>query len=202
MGDLVNLIAGRVLAIVELMSKSKDEVYISVDVEASGPIPGEYSMLSIGACEVANLNNGFYKELQPISEKYVKKALDVCGLSMEELRKSGTSPYEAMREFADWTMWTAGERKPIFVGYNAGFDWSFINYYFIRFTGENPFGVSSLDIKSVWLGMTGSSWSGTSKTQVKRKLGIDVEHTHNALDDAKEQAVIFQKMIGRLPVGG
>jgi ribonuclease T len=180
------------------MSKSKDEVYISVDVEASGPIPGEYSMLSIGACEVANLNNGFYKELQPISEKYVKKALDVCGLSMEELGKSGTSPHEAMREFTDWTMRTAGERKPIFVGYNAGFDWSFINYYFIRFTGENPFGVSSLDIKSVWLGMTGTSWSGTSKTQVKRKLGIDAEHTHNALDDAKEQGVIFDKMLRRL----
>ena len=186
----------------ELMSNPKDEVYISVDIEASGPIPGEYSMLSIGACEVGNVDNCFYVELQPISEKYVEQALVVCGLSMDELRKSGRPPGEGIGEFADWTKRTGKARKPVFVGYNAGFDWSFINYYFIRFTGENPFGVSSLDIKSVWLGMTGSSWSGTSQTQVKRKLGIDAEHTHNALDDAKEQAVIFQKMLGRLPVGG
>lgn len=181
------------------MSKPKEEAFISVDVEASGPIPGEYSMLSVGACEVGKVNDGFYAELQPISEKYVKEALEVCGLSMEKLRETGMSPYEAMRKFAEWTEWTAKERRPVFVGYNAGFDWSFVNYYFVRFAGENPYGVSALDIKSVWLGMTGSSWSGTSKTRVKRNLGIVAEHTHNALDDAKEQAIIFQKMIGRLP---
>jgi DNA polymerase III epsilon subunit-like protein len=173
---------------------SKSEVYISVDIEASGPIPGEYSMLSVGACPVDDIENGFYVELQPISEKYVKKALQVCGLSMEELRIKGLSPYEGMRRFAEWTKWTAKDRKPVFVGYNAGFDWSFVNYYFIRFAGANPYGVSSLDIKSVWLGMTGSSWSETSKTDVKRALGVKLEHTHNALDDAKEQAIIFEKI--------
>ncbi|SSH65668.1 Uncharacterised protein [Klebsiella pneumoniae] len=32
------------------------EIFVSVDVEASGPIPGKYSMLSIGACgNAANL---------------------------------------------------------------------------------------------------------------------------------------------------
>jgi DNA polymerase III epsilon subunit-like protein len=179
------------------LKSREDEIYISVDVKASGPIPGEYSMLSVGACEVGKANNGFYAELQQISEKYVKEALEVCGLSMENLRKTGMSPHEAMRKFAEWTKWTAGGRRPVFVGYNAGFDWSFVNYYFIRFAGENPYGVSSLDIKSVWLGMTGSSWSGTSKTHVKRNLGIDAEHTHNALDDAKEQAIIFEKMQDR-----
>ena len=28
------------------------DTYISVDIEASGPVPGEYSMLSLGACVV------------------------------------------------------------------------------------------------------------------------------------------------------
>ena len=28
------------------------EVFISVDVETAGPIPGEYSLLTIGACDV------------------------------------------------------------------------------------------------------------------------------------------------------
>jgi ribonuclease T len=30
----------------------KKECLISVDVETSGPIPGDYSMLSLGACVV------------------------------------------------------------------------------------------------------------------------------------------------------
>ncbi|WP_268747167.1 hypothetical protein [Sphingobium sp. Ant17] len=30
----------------------KREIFVSVDVETAGPIPGEYSLLSIGACSV------------------------------------------------------------------------------------------------------------------------------------------------------
>lgn len=53
-----------------MASKLKDEEFISVDIEASGPIPGEYSMLSIGACQVDNIDNAFYVELRPISNAY------------------------------------------------------------------------------------------------------------------------------------
>ena len=28
------------------------EIFVSVDVETAGPIPGEYSLLAIGACAV------------------------------------------------------------------------------------------------------------------------------------------------------
>ena len=38
------------------------ETYISVDVEAAGPIPGAYSLLAIGACVVGNINKTFYIE--------------------------------------------------------------------------------------------------------------------------------------------
>src|SRR5438132_5519121 len=178
-----------------LMKRHRDEIYISVDIEASGPIPGEYSMLSLGACEVGNSDKNFYAEIQPISESFVKEALDVCGLSLEKLMKTGITPHDAMRKFADWINRIAGESKPVFVGYNAAFDWSFVNYYFIRFTGDNPFGVSALDIKSVWLGITRSSWLGTTKNKIKRHLDIKIEHTHNALDDAKEQAKILEKAL-------
>ena len=178
------------------MSKSKDEVYISVDIEASGPIPGEYSMLSIGACEVGNTEKNFYIEIKPISEQFLKEALDVCGFSLEEMKKTGTEPHDAMRRFSEWIKWIAEGRKPVFVAYGLGFDWSFVNYYFIRFTGENPFSISGIDIKSVWLGRTKCSWQKTSKTDVKRALDVHLDHTHNALDDAKEQAAIFEKMLG------
>ena len=41
---------------------SVKEVYISVDIEAAGPVPGEYSMLSIGATVVGDLEAWFYAE--------------------------------------------------------------------------------------------------------------------------------------------
>jgi hypothetical protein len=43
------------------------EVFISVDVETAGPIPGDYSLLSIGACVVDEPSQTFSCELQPIN---------------------------------------------------------------------------------------------------------------------------------------
>jgi DNA polymerase III epsilon subunit-like protein len=180
------------------MKNHGNEVFISVDIEASGPIPGEYSMLSVGACEVGKTDKSFYVEIQPTSDKFVKEALDVCGLSMEELKEKGLSPHEAMRKFSDWIALTANGRRPVLVGYSTGFDWSFVNYYFIRFHGSNPFGISGIDIKSVWFGRSDRTWGDTSKTHVKRALGLVLAHTHNALEDAREQAIIFEEILAEI----
>ena len=40
----------------------------------------------------------------------------------------------------------------MFVGFNASFDWSFVNWYFHKFVGTNPFGVAALDIKAYYMG--------------------------------------------------
>jgi hypothetical protein len=43
--------------------------YVMVDVEADGPIPGDYSMICFGAVIVApELKRSFYGRLKPISE--------------------------------------------------------------------------------------------------------------------------------------
>jgi len=42
-----------------------DVKYIAVDVEASGPTPARYSILSLGACVVGDTQKRFYRELQP-----------------------------------------------------------------------------------------------------------------------------------------
>ncbi|MGI0036676.1 MAG: 3'-5' exonuclease [Nitrososphaera sp.] len=178
-----------------MMSSDSKVVYISVDTEASGPISGEYSMLSVGACKVGDMDKNFYVELKPISEKFTKEAIRVCGLDMQVLKEKGADPQEAMSRFAQWVGTVAAEKKPVFVGFNAGFDWSFVNYYFVRFLGKNPFGVSRIDIKSVWFGKKSCEWMQTYKKRIKRALALDIPHTHNALDDAKEQAIIFKKII-------
>jgi ribonuclease T len=186
---------------------SKSVTYISVDIECSGPIPVEYSMLSLGACVVGyedNNNNkdndyyNFYIEIQPLSDNYVKEALEIAGLSMQELKLKAAEPKEAMKKFADWIAKVLGDKKkPIFVASPIAFDWCFVNYYFIKFLSYNPFGVSGIDLKSVWIGKTNSKWHVTTIDDIKKKLGLEnIAHTHNALEDAKEQSTIFRKMMG------
>ena len=59
--------------------------YIMVDVEADGPIPGDYSMISFGIVVVEPaLNKMFYGQLKPISDRWIPEALAVSGFSREE----------------------------------------------------------------------------------------------------------------------
>ena len=49
--------------------------YIMVDIEADGPIPGDYSMVCFGAIVVEpTLERTFYGKLRPVSEKWVPEA--------------------------------------------------------------------------------------------------------------------------------
>lgn len=47
------------------------------------------------------------------------------------------------------------------------------------------------------MGQKNCEWAATSKAAIKRTLGINIPHTHNALDDAREQAAIFERMLGQ-----
>jgi len=51
-----------------------------------------------------------------------------------------------MREYLVWLKALPG--KPVFVAYPAAFDFLFVYWYLIRFTGESPFSHSALDIKT------------------------------------------------------
>ena len=82
--------------------KAGKEIFVSVDIEASGPIPGKYSMLSIGACLTSNPAEQFSCLLKPISQEFVPAALDVTGLSLKKLWEDGLEPSDAMRLFKVW----------------------------------------------------------------------------------------------------
>lgn len=171
----------------------KRELFVSVDVEASGPIPGEYSLLSIGACNVDKPDQTFLCELKPVSRKADPKALEISGFSLERLEKSGRDPKLAMESFAAWleSLRSANDSL-VFVGFNAPFDWSFINYYFHKFTGGNPFGFAGLDIKAYYMGVTGCSWSDTRSSVIDAALRPSRRSDHTALHDAQYQAELFR----------
>jgi len=170
------------------------EVYISVDVEAAGPVPPTYSLLSIGAVAVDKPDSTFYVEIQPINANFVPAAMDVVGRTLEQFQKTGIPPIEAMTTFREWTDAIARDAKPVFVGFNATFDWAFINFYFQEYLRENPFGIGGIDIKAFYMGLSGCAWEDTKSSKIPSKFKGTSRHTHNALDDAIEQAEMFQLM--------
>ncbi len=172
------------------------ECYVSVDVETSGPAPFLYSLLAIGACLVFDPAQRFYIELRPLSTAAVPEATRVHQLSMERLAAEGVPPAEAMAHFADWLQSVVPEDKtPLFVGFNAAFDWMFVNDYFHRFLGYNPFGHAPLDVKSFYMGISGRRWCETSMHQLALRYLGGCRLTHHALEDALIQAELFRELL-------
>jgi DNA polymerase III epsilon subunit-like protein len=178
------------------MCLEHDECFISVDVEAAGPDPGSYSLLSIGACLVSDPDQSFYIELKPTMMNATEEALTISGFSLEALNSEGVPPKEAIQRFATWLeQVNQSGGRPVFVAFNAAFDWMFVNNYFHRYLGRNPFGHAALDIKAFFMGLTGSKWSETAMRHAGGWFGEEVHLTHNALHDARDQARLFQKML-------
>ena len=154
--------------------------YIMVDIEADGPIPGDYSMISFGAVLVDDqLDKTFYGRLKPVSDRYIPEALVVSGHSREETL-SFEDPRKVMLEFAEWIKATCKD-SPIFISDNNGFDWMFICWYFHHFIGKNPFGFSSQNLGSLYKGIVKDT---TKNFKHLRKT----KHTHHPVDDAKGNA--------------
>lgn len=185
----------------------KPSLYISVDIEADGPIPGPYSMLSMGAA-VAGVQDAdgfipadpeqrtFYRELRPISEEFVPEALTVSGLDRERLRTEGTEPVAALTEFSAWVREVSAGAQPVMTGYPASYDWTFLYWYLIRFTGASPFGHSGcLDMKTLYATKAGLPLRAVAKGTMPRELLSRRRHTHHALDDAIEQAELFANLM-------
>ena len=159
---------------------------IMVDVEADGPIPGDYSMICFGAVVVeASLSKTFYAQLRPISEHWIPEALAVSGFSREET-KSFNDPADVMQAFSEWIS-ANGNGRPFFISDNNGFDWQFINWYFHHFMGHNPFGHSSTNLGSLYKGMVKDTFKSFKHLR-------QTPHTHHPVDDAKGNAEVLLQM--------
>jgi len=164
--------------------------YIMVDIEADGPIPGDYSMISFGAIVVEQgLNKTFYGKIKPISDKFIPDALKVSGFTREDTLRFD-DPVQVMKNFETWVNNNGGQR-PMFISDNNGFDWQFINWYFHHFIGRNPFVFSSTNLGSLYKGLSGN-------VRYNFKHLRKTKHTHHPVDDAKGNAEAFLYMIDKM----
>ncbi|HVT25791.1 MAG TPA: 3'-5' exoribonuclease [Rhizomicrobium sp.] len=180
------------------------DAYFSADVETDGPIPGPYSLLSFALVYAGTFDGKtfrrpksydevFYKELKPISDLYEPEALRVNGLDRHKLCVEGSSPQKAMTEAYSWVCKLAGTSKPVLVAYPLSFDWTWLYWYFVRYSQHgSPFEYSRcFDIKTAIAVKTHVPISEAGRSRLQPDLMSKRIHTHHALDDAIEQAEIF-----------
>lgn len=166
---------------------------IVVDVEADGPIPNKYSMVSFGAVVVEdNLDKTFYGETKPVSDLWLPDALAVSGFSREDHLKFD-DPIVTMTNFKNWLKENSVD-KPVFISDNLAFDWQWINYYFHYYLNENPFGHSGRRIGDLYCGM---KYDMRKNSEWKKKYR-KTSHDHNPVNDAlgNAEAILEFKKLG------
>ncbi|WP_444929705.1 hypothetical protein ACJJIF_18225 [Microbulbifer sp. SSSA002] len=175
---------------------TKPEIYISTDIEADGPIPGPHSMLSFAsAAYTANkqLLSTFSANLEalpnatahPDTQAWWDKNPEAWNACRQDLQH----PKQAMQNYVAWLKQLPG--KPVFVGYPAAYDFMFVYWYLMNFSGESPFSHSALDIKSYAMAVLKAEFRETAKRKMPKHWFDKLPHTHVALDDAIEQGALF-----------
>ncbi len=182
------------------MSANKPEIYVSTDIEADGQIPGPHSMLSFGSAAYladktlvdtfsANLELLPDAEGDPRTMRWWRSQPEAWAACRTDPRP----PEEVMPEYDAWVRHLPG--KPVFVAYPAGFDFTFVYWYLMRFVGRSAFSYSALDIKTFAMAVLGSRYRQTTKRNMPRRWFDDLPHSHIALDDAIEQGALFCNML-------
>jgi hypothetical protein len=179
------------------------EIYVSTDIEADGPIPGPYSMLSFAsAAYMADkiLVDTYYANLETLpgatQHPDTMRWWEGHPKAWEASRQDTRPAEQVMPEYVDWIKRLPG--KPVFVAHPATYDFMFMYWYLIRFVGESPFGQTALDMKTLAMGLLGLEFHQATKGNMPDDWFDPAKHTHIALDDAMEQGELFCNMLRRL----
>jgi hypothetical protein len=176
------------------------EIYVSTDVETDGPIPGPHSMLSFASAAYQSdktLLTTFAANLETLPGASGDPRTMEWWSSQPEAwaacRQNARPPEAAMRAYLAWLKGLPG--RVVFVAYPAAFDFMFVAWYLVRFTGENPFSHAALDIKSYAMAVLKTPFRATVKRMMPRRWFDPLPHRHIALDDAIEQGALFCNML-------
>lgn len=176
------------------------ELYVSTDIEADGPIPGPYSMLSFASAALtadkivvgtfaANLETLPGATSHPDTMRFWAQHPAAYAATRVDLQ----TPEVAMQRYVAWLKQLPG--TPVFVAYPATYDFMFVYWYLLRFAGESPFAHHGLDIRTFAMATLGTGYKQSGKNAMPAHWFEALPHTHNALDDAIEQGMLFCNML-------
>jgi hypothetical protein len=174
---------------------SKPIVYISVDIESSGPYPLDYDLLQIGAAaftEDGALISSFSVDLESVKAEFSWHPDTLRWWEKQTLfdglfRKPRTPIQEGMLSFVTWLEKLAEKGRLVCLCAPVSFDFAWIFTYLLKYTGKKPFQHRALDLRSFHMGKSGQSFFKSGKRSLP-KLG---PHTHDAMEDAIEQGLLL-----------
>jgi len=175
---------------------------VSVDIETNGRL-GRGSILEWGG--ISTYGPTLRVLFRPVPEFGFTPAnrafAERHGYTEEYLMREGVDWREGMWRIAEWANQLYGMHgKPlVLTAFNNQFDGGFTESYFSQLDMENPFGFDSFDIKSLADNLSGDhDWVKTQKANLPRVIIPDGEMTHHALDDAKQQQLIYFGLVALL----
>ncbi|MCK5942289.1 MAG: exonuclease [Planctomycetes bacterium] len=177
-----------------------EEIYVSTDVEADGPIPGPHSMLSLASVAMRadkTVVDEFTVNLLPLpgAAPHPRTMLWWQGHqeALAKAREQPEDPAEAIPRYAKWVQKLPG--RAVMVAQPAGFDFMWVYWYLQRFTDNSVFGHSALDVKSYAMAMVKRPFRDCVRESLPAEWRDDLPYTHVALDDAREQGAMFCNML-------
>ena len=183
----------------------QQELYVSLDVEADGPCPGLFSMLSFGMAAFTlekHLVATFSRNLRRLEGAQTDGrtmawwATPENASAFQATRENQVDPRGAMVDCRAWLDAIRRFGRPIICGAPSGFDFTFVYYYFQRELGESPIGFASLDLRSYAAAVLKRQYRQVGKNTFPADwLSDALVHTHVALDDAIEQGCILVNMM-------
>lgn len=96
--------------------------------------------------------------------------------------------FATFEAFKKWLVQFPG--RPVFVSDNPAYDWQMINYFFLYYFGENPFGHSARRIGDFYAGLVGD-WRETQKWKRFRRT----RHDHSPVNDAMGNVEAFERIL-------
>ena len=184
-----------------------DEIYVSTDVEADGPIPGPHSMLSFASVA--------YRPDKSVVDEFTVNLAPLAGAvphprtmtwwagfpeALAKARENTEAAETAMPRYAKWLGKLPG--RIVFVAQPAGYDFMWVYWYLMRFHGSSPFGHSALDVKTYAMALLKRDYRDCVKGSLPREWSDPLPHSHIALDDAREQGAMFCNMLRANGVAG
>ena len=182
---------------------SSNEIFFSIDMEADGPVPFTNSMLSLAV--VAFEGNGteiaqWECNLKPLAGAVQdpRTMTEFWAKNQEAWNYCNTNTVEssvAMPHLVDWVDSVGQGKQKVAVCFPAGYDFTWLYTYLMKFGGVSPFSFSCIDMKTYASALIKLPYRECGKKRWPRRwFDPKLPHTHKAVDDAREQGLAFLKM--------